>query len=157
DPFECGGTMGLSATYKRQFDEAGTERLLAFFGTVLDPVIGLAEALIIGQLVPYDYRLHTLTPDDDELEQYANLTDQIRKVVGRDSGHDGPSDYLKMLLIRRSRVLKQARGKVPLASQILRDQYAEGDRWLAYCDNTDQLDQLVADCLDAGLPAMEYH
>ena len=31
------------------------------------PVIGLTEAMITGLLVPYDYRLHELCPDDDEL------------------------------------------------------------------------------------------
>jgi superfamily II DNA or RNA helicase len=155
--FECGGTLGLSATYRRQFDATGTQSLLSFFGPVLEPAMGLAEALIIGQLVPYDYRLHTLTPDDDELEQYEALTDQIRKVLGRESGVDGISDFLKMLLIKRGRILKQARGKVPLAIDVLRQEYQDGDRWLAYCDDTTQLSSLVRGCLDAGLPAMEYH
>lgn len=157
ETFDCGGTLGLSATYRRQFDGAGTQRLIDFFGPVLEPAIGLAEALIIGQLVPYDYRLHTLMPDDDELEQYEQLTEQIRKLMGRESSDDGMSDYLKMLLIKRGRILKQARGKVPLAAEILRKEYREGDRWLAYCDDTAQLNSLVRSCLDAGLPAMEYH
>ena len=58
---EVGATLGLSATFRRQFDEDGTNRLMDFFGPVLMPVIGLAEALTLGMLVPYDYRLHELT------------------------------------------------------------------------------------------------
>ena len=60
-----------------------------------------------------------------------------------------------MLLIRRARILKQARGKVPLAAQILRDEY-RGDRWLVYCDDIAQLNALTRECLDAGLPALEF-
>lgn len=153
----CGATLGLSATYRRQFDEPGTDRLLAFYGDVLDPVVGLAEAIIMGQLVPYDYRLHTLTLDDDELEEYARLTQQIRQVAAQERPSGGLSDKLQMLLIKRSRVLKQARGKVPMAAQLLEDEYRDGDRWLVYCDDTRQLNSLIRACLAAGLPALEFH
>jgi superfamily II DNA or RNA helicase len=155
--FDCGGTLGLSATYRRKFDEAGTQHLLDIFGPVLEPVIGLAEALINGQLVPYDYRLHTLSPDDDELERYKELTEKIRRLTAHEGDNEGMSDYLKMLLIKRSRILKGARGKVPLAAAIIREEYKDGDRWLVYCDDTSQLNALVRSCLAARLPAMEYH
>jgi superfamily II DNA or RNA helicase len=154
---QCGATLGLSATYRRQFDQESTDRLLGFFGPVLVPVIGLAEAIIMGLLVPYDYRLHELCPDDDELEQYEELTNQIRRLVGQGESVSDEDSYLKMLLIRRARILKQARGKVPLAVQILRDEYRVGDRWLVYCDNIVQLNALVRECLDSGLPTLEFH
>ncbi|WP_349878828.1 DEAD/DEAH box helicase family protein [Micromonospora sp. HUAS YX12] len=157
ESFRCGGTLGLSATYRRQFDEPGTARLLAFYGPILQPVIGLGEALILGQLVPYDYRLHTLCPDDDEMEQYAQLTEQISRAVAQSGVGNEITDYLKMLLIKRGRILKQARGKVPMAARILREKYRDGDRWLAYCDDTAQLNALVRECLDAGLPTLEFH
>ena len=154
---QCGATLGLSATYRRQFDQGGTDRLLDFFGPVLMPVIGLAEAMIIGLLVPYDYRLHELSLDDDELERYEDLTRQIRRVVQRGESVDDDGSLLQMLLIRRARILKQARGKVPLAAQILRDEYREGHRWLVYCDDIAQLNALIRECLNSGLPALEFH
>ena len=80
---DCGATLGLSATFRRQFDEDGTNRLMDFFGPVLMPVIGLAEALTLGLLVPYDYRLHELRLDDDEMEHYEELTDRIGVMVRR--------------------------------------------------------------------------
>ena len=80
---DCGATLGLSATFRRQFDEDGTNRLMDFFGPVLMPVIGLAEALTLGMLVPYDYRLHELRLDDDEMEQYEELTKRIGVMVSR--------------------------------------------------------------------------
>jgi len=154
---QCGATLGLSATCRRQFDQEGTDRLLEFFGPVLRPVIGLAEATIIGLLVPYDYRLHELCPDDDELEQYNSLTNQIRRLVGQRESVGDADSYLQMLLIRRARILKQARGKVPLAAQILRDEYRPGDRWLVYCDDIAQLNALVRECMHSGLPTLEFH
>ena len=153
----CGATLGLSATYRRQFDQEGTDRLLDFFGPVLVPVIGLGDAIIMGLLVPYDYRLHELCPDGDELEQYEELTKQIRRLVGQGESSNDADSYLQMLLIRRARILKQARGKVPLAAQILREEYREGDRWLVYCDDIAQLNSLVHECLRSGLPTLEFH
>lgn len=153
----CGATLGLSATYFRQFDREGTQRLVDFFGPVLEPVIGLTEALAMGMLVEYDYRLHELLPDDDELQQYEQLSTQIGRLVGQGASIDDPDSRLQMLLIRRARILKQARGKVALATQILRDEYRAGDRWLVYCDDIGQLNALVQACLESGLPALEFH
>ncbi|MEV4383425.1 DEAD/DEAH box helicase family protein [Streptosporangium sp. NPDC049644] len=153
----CGATLGLSATFRRQFDDEGTDRLLEFFGPVLSPVIGLAEALMLGLLVPYDYRLHELTLDDDEMEEYRQLTKRIGQLVGQGQSVNSPDSPLQMLLIRRARVLKQARQKVPMAAEILRDEYKPGDRWLVYCDDLTQLKTLTQECLAAGLPALEFY
>ena len=153
----CGATMGLSATYERQYDISGTERLLEFFGPVLEPVVGLAEAIAIGLLVPYDYRLHTLTPDDDELEKYEVLTKQIARLVAQTHGIDGSNDYLRTLLIKRARLLKQARGKVPRAVALLEAEYKAGDRWLVYCDDLNQLKSLVDACMAADIPTLEFY
>jgi superfamily II DNA or RNA helicase len=153
----CGATLGLSATFRRQFDETGTQRLMNFFGPVLMPVVGLAEAIFIGLLVPYDYRLHEMCLEPDELEKYEQLTDRIRQLIGQGESLNDPESYLQMLLIQRGRLLKQARGKVPLATEILRSEYRDGDRWLVYCDDVAQLDSLVRACLEDGLPALEFY
>jgi superfamily II DNA or RNA helicase len=154
---DCGATLGLSATFRRQFDEEGTERLLHFYGRVLMPVIGLAEALTLGMLVPYDYRLHELRLKDDEIEEYEQLTKRIGLLVGQGASVNDANSPLQMLLIRRARILKQARSKVPTAVQILRREYQHGDRWLVYCDDIAQLRGLTEACLDARLPALEFH
>ncbi len=154
---ECGASLGLSATFRRQFDEAGTNRLMNFFGPVLMPVIGLAEALMLGLLVPYDYRLHELRLDDDEMDQYEQLTKRIGLMVSHGASVNEADSPLQMLLIRRARILKQARGKVPMAAHILHDEYQSGDRWLVYCDDVQQLKALTKECLDAGLPALEFY
>lgn len=153
----CGATMGLSATYFRQFDHEGTQRLVNFFGPVLDPVIGLTEALAMGMLAPYDYRLHELVLDDDEIEQYEQLSTQIGRLIGQGASISDTDSRLQMLLIRRARILKQARGKVPAALEILRNEYQRGDRWLVYCDDITQLNLIVQGCLSTDLPALEFY
>ncbi|TYK51080.1 DEAD/DEAH box helicase family protein [Actinomadura decatromicini] len=153
----CGATLGLSATFRRQFDEEGTNRLLEFFGPVLSPVIGLAEALMLGLLVPYDYRLHEVTLDDDEMKEYEQLTKRIGQLASRGQSVNDVDSPLQMLLIRRARVLKQARRKIPVAAEILRNEYRLGDRWLVYCDDLPQLKTLTQECLAADLPALEFY
>src|SRR5450830_748444 len=108
-PFKA--TLGLSATYARQFDESGTQSLLEFYGPVLEPVIGLTEAILLGRLVPYDYFLHRTSLDDQEQQRYDKLTLEIRKIAGRDRDVNPSNSFLKMLLIRRARILKQAHSK----------------------------------------------
>lgn len=151
-------TLGLSATYRRQWDIPGTDRLVALMGPVLEPVIGLAEAIALHLLVPYDYRLHTLTLEDDELAQYKEMTDRIRRVAAQ-SATAGPDvdEYLRLLVLQRARILKQARNKVQAATQVLLDDFHDGDRWLVYCDSQTQLRELVASCQAQQLPVMEYH
>lgn len=153
----CGATLGLSATFRRQFDDEGTERLVDVFGPVLSPVIGLAEALMLGLLVPYDYRLHEVTLDDDEQEQYEDLTKRIGQLVGRGESVNDPDGPLRMQFIKRARVLKQARNKVPTSVAILREEYQPGDRWLVYCDDKTQLHAVIDECLAAGLPTLAFY
>lgn len=152
-----GGTLGLSATFRRQFDSDGTDRLVDFFGEVLSPVIGLAEALMLGLLVPYDYRLHEVTLGDDEQEQYDSLTKRIGQLVSQGESVGDPDGALQMLLIRRARVLKQARSKIPTAIDILRAEYQAGDRWLVYCDDKAQLNAVIQECLANDLPALAFY
>lgn len=135
----------------------GTNRLLDAMGPVLEPVVGIAEAIALGLLVPYDYRLHTLTLEEAELARYTELTERIRRLVARNPSALTDDDYLRMLLLQRARLLKQAKGKTPLAASILAEEYVTGDRWLVYCDSQDQLRELVSLCEPRGLPVMEYH
>jgi superfamily II DNA or RNA helicase len=153
---DCGATLGLSATFRRQFDSEGTDRLVTFFGPVLSPIIGLAEALMLGLLVPYDYRLHEVTLDDNEQQQYEDLTKRIGQLVSQGESLSDPDGPLRMLLLKRARVLKQAKAKVPVAVSILASEYQSGDRWLVYCDDKEQLSAVIDQCLAAGLPALAF-
>jgi superfamily II DNA or RNA helicase len=158
ESLEVGATMGLSATYQRQYDVDGTVRLLEVMGQVLEPTVGIADAMLMGRLVPYDYRLHTLMLEDDEVEQYEHLTERIRRSFAQQhSGLLTEGQGLQMLLIQRARILKKAKGKVPLAAEILAEEFGSGDRWLVYCDDKEQMHSLTSELLNMGLPCMEFY
>jgi superfamily II DNA or RNA helicase len=149
--------MGLSATYSRQFDEPGTGQLLDWFGPVLEPVVGLVEALFLRLLVPYDYRLHSVKLSEQEVIEYEELTQRLRTLSAIRGANEPLTEDIKLLLIRRAKVLKQAASKVPAAIEILTKDYISGDRWLVYCDDVDQLQLLVREALGCGLPVMEFY
>ena len=153
----AGARMGLSATYRRQFDEAGTQTLMAWFGDAVEPVIGIGEAILIGRLVPYDYQLHTVELTEIEAATYEQLTKKIKKLVAMEHHESEMSFQLRHLLLARARVLKNASTKVQSSVDILTSEYQDGDRWLVYCDNKSQLASIVQLCLAVGLPVMEYH
>lgn len=103
--------LGLSATPIRQYDEEGTDALLSFFkGVVFE--FGLEDAIGVC-LVPYDYHIHRVPLEPSELEQYAELSEKIRKAFLRSvSEQESVNSYLTVLLNRRRLVLETAEGKL---------------------------------------------
>ena len=109
--------LALSATPERQYDPDGTEEIFSFFGPPayefgLDRAIGFC-------LVPYNYYVHAATLDGDELDEFKELTDRIRRLAFhlRDEAED---QYLTGLLIQRRRVIETAGSKIPLLAAVLR-------------------------------------
>ena len=109
--------LALSATPERQYDPDGTEAIFEFFGPTifefgLDRAIGFC-------LVPYDYYVHATTLDSGELEEFAALTERIRRISFTEDGDDD-NEVLKLLLIKRRRIIETAGAKVPLLEAVLR-------------------------------------
>lgn len=160
---DSGPRLGLSATPERAGDAAGTRAILDYFQGIVPPPFGIAEAVEAGALTPYAYSVHPIRLDSDEQARWQKLTDDYRRLYARaeasgDLNQPGIAARLKMLLIRRARIVKAARGKVEIAGRILRANYQRGQRWIVYCDDQVQLG-LVRDALRAaGLDdVLEYH
>jgi superfamily II DNA or RNA helicase len=158
---EPGAAIGLSATPQRYGDPSGTEAIFRFFGEVLPPPFGIREAIAAGRLVPYDYYPQVVALGEDEASRWTALSERIRRAMGPGfrQGRGGVSDLsdaAKRLLIERARIAKKASAKPGLARDVLEDEWADGDRWLVYCDDRSQLN-LVRDCLAAIGPTLEYH
>lgn len=157
--------LGLSATTIRQYDEVGTERIFDFFGETLDPVYGLSEAITDNNLCPYRYELIPCQLSNEETEEWDNLSLDIRKISARLSTNAaGPAKEqlekeLFELLLNRSKILKKASRKVPLASEILRQDWQTDDRFLVYCEDITQLEALKAELRRENFKAVihEYH
>lgn len=158
---DAGGRLGLSATPERYGDPEGTSRLFEYFGEIVEPVIGLADAIESGRLVPYDYYPHQVALSVTEQQRWDDLTTKIQRQYAslpEDAGGNKiHTDRFTHLLIQRASILKQAEAKVDLAARVLRENYDEDERWLVYCDNREQLEKVSGSLRSEGLPTLEYH
>ena len=112
--------LGLSATPVRQYDETGTEALIAFLGPVVYRY-PLAEA--IGScLVEYDYFVHPVNLTAAEMDKWYDITTRIRQNTWREKAGQ-PDDFLLKLLRDRRSILESAEGKI----QALRECLAQED------------------------------
>jgi superfamily II DNA or RNA helicase len=155
-----GARLGLSATPERAGDEEGTAAVLGFFRGVLEPRYTLVDAVRDGVLTRYFYRPHTVQLTDQEADQWRTLSAEIGQLQARLAGGDGSEGLglrLKRLLIRRAKVVKHAAGKVPLAVEVLQAEYQRGQRWIVYCDDVEQLEDVSAALERAGLQVMPFH
>ena len=158
---ESGPRLGLSATPRRAGDDEGTKRTLEYFEGIVPPPFTLQDAIKSGTLTPYFYHVHTVSLTEKEQETWDEFTKRIKRLCAQAASNkeNAPDSepQIKHLLIQRSRVLKQASGKVAIAASVLQSQYRLGDRWLVYCDDLTQLGQ-VQEALDKiGLKSMQYH
>jgi superfamily II DNA or RNA helicase len=155
DEVDAEWRMGLSATWEREGDPVGTAAILEYFERVLNPVYTLADAVEDGHLCPYRYELHVLSMAQHERDAWARETARIVKAVAIAGGE--VTESVRQILIRRARIIKKAGGKPALAARVLEQSHQEGDAWLVYCDDTDQLRQVRTQIEARGLPCLEYH
>jgi superfamily II DNA or RNA helicase len=154
----AGGRLGLSATPERFGDPEGTAKLLEYYGPILKPPFGIPEAQAAGRLVPYDYFVHTADLTEDEDSEYERLSQRLRQLCAR-TEKDGSDagQQIQMLQIARARIVKKARQKLPLTASILQQEYRDGQRWLVYCEDTLQLDEVIALLRTHDIETLEYH
>ena len=158
---ESGLRLGLSATPRRYGDPEGTNRLMEYFGGTVPPPITLGDAMRAGRLVPYQYFPHPINLNADEADQWLEFTNRIKKEIARSStdanGKKLLSERAKMLLIQRSRIAKKASAKVDLAVTIISRNYREGQSWLVYCEDSEQLSDVANALRATGIETIEYH
>ncbi|MDQ7777802.1 MAG: DEAD/DEAH box helicase family protein [Paracoccus aminovorans] len=157
----AGLRLGLSATPRRYGDTEGTKRLMDYFGGVVPPPITLGDAMKAGRLVPYQYFPHAISLNADEADQWLDFTNRIKKEIARSStdanGKKLLSERAKMLLIQRSRIAKKATAKVDLAVRTIKREYRDGQSWLIYCEDSEQLGDVVNALRVTGIETIEYH
>lgn len=158
---ESGAALGLSATPIRYGDPEGTAIIFKRFGPVLPPPITLQDAIDSGRLVNYEYYPHPVHLSESEAEQWKKLTKQISFELAKSKNtlnvNGGLTDKAKMLLIQRSRIAKKAQIKPGLAAGVICKSYEPGQRWLVYCEDSDQLTETMGLLAAGGLHPIEYH
>jgi superfamily II DNA or RNA helicase len=64
---------------------------------------------------------------------------------------------VKLLLIQRARIAKKSSNKVPLVVDILETDMEDGQHWLIYCEDMEQLNETLHQLRTRGINANEYH
>lgn len=127
--------LGLSATPDRRFDDDGNAFLRSYFGpTVYE--FGLKEAIAAGVLTRYRYYPILVSLDAAEEEEYQDLTLKIGRLACFAQGTTGESEEnenLKRLLIKRSRLIANARSKLPALRKLLKEREEPLKQALIYC------------------------
>lgn len=127
--------LALSATIDRHGDPEGTQKLYDYFG---DKCIEytLKDAIDNDMLTPYYYHPVTVSLNDQELSDYLDLTSKIRKNIHADKdGKIKLSEYAKMLLIKRARIVAGAADKITTLKNLITD-YKNDNQILVYCGAT---------------------
>lgn len=127
--------LALSATIDRHGDPEGTQKLYDYFKEKCIEYT-LKDAINNGMLTPYYYHPVTVSLNDQELAEYLELTAKIRKNIHK--GRNGKivlSEYAKMLLIKRARIVAGAEEKIALLKQLMED-YKDDNQILVYCGAT---------------------
>jgi len=121
--------LGLSATPRRHHDEEGTQRLFNYFGNIVYE-FPLNKAIEAGCLTRYEYHPITVSLDPDEAEEYAELTKRLSRLMNE---NDELNEAAKPLLMRRARLLGQAKQKIPALDAVLKKLGRKPEKSVFYC------------------------
>ncbi|MEN9566924.1 MAG: hypothetical protein RLZZ69_2120 [Cyanobacteriota bacterium] len=146
-PRNIGLRLALSATPERQYDELGTEALLNYFGTILQPEFTLADAIKQGALARYLYYPVFVKLTATEASAYAQLTKRIGWTLNKNPSFQG-NDTLTSLLNRRSRLIATAENKLTCLQELMASRL-NTSHTIFYCgdghldDDTRQIDAVT--------------
>ena len=127
--------LALSATLERHGDPQGTYTLKSYFGEKCIEY-SLERAIREGKLTPYRYHPILVYLDEEEAENYRDLSYKISKECHvNKQGKLKITDRGKTLMLARSRIVAGAKQKLPaLREQI--ERYKDDTHMLIYCGAT---------------------
>ena len=117
-PRNIGLRIALSATPERYYDDRGTDAILDYFGAILQPELGLAEAIKKGALIGYFYYPILVKLNAAEALTYAKLTKRIGWALNKNKNWDN-NDILTSLLVKRSRLVGAAANKLDALRELM--------------------------------------
>lgn len=127
--------LALSATIDRHGDPEGTQKLYDYFGEKCIEYT-LKDAIDNDMLTPYYYHPVRVSLSEAELDDYLDLTSKIQKNIDTDEeGKIKLSEYAKMLLIKRARIVAGAAEKIGVLRRLIED-YKSDNQMLIYCGAT---------------------
>lgn len=127
--------IALSATIDRHGDPEGTQKLYDYFGEKCIEYT-LKDAIDNDMLTPYYYHPVPVSLNEEELGNYLDLTNKIRKNIH--ANKDGKvilNEYAKMFLIKRARIVAGATEKISTLRHLMED-FKDENQILVYCGAT---------------------
>jgi superfamily II DNA or RNA helicase len=168
--------LGLSATPHRPYDPTGTRRVLDYFEGV-SYRYELREAVDEGHLADYTYHLHSTHLNEREQRAYDDLNGRLNLVLAaiedeyedppgmenlgemlallRADGAEELAEELQELLFARSRIVKNARGKIDVFADVS-DRLAD-KKVLVFTEEIDFAERLARRSKNEGLRTLVYH
>lgn len=142
--------LGLSATPHRHFDEGGTADILNYFNAIDAPTfkLDLRDAINMRALCEYYLHIHEVHLNEDEYENYIDITRQIAKRYAIIKVNFESSDtQLERLLIKRKGIINKATEKLQKVYEILgliKNENGKVRFTLVYCpEGSDENDDSV--------------
>lgn len=124
--------IGLSATPSRWFDDVGTAKLVAFYGnanfefTIKDALTEYNPMTGKHFLVNYHYLISKVSLDEDETEEYKNISAKISKLWNLKDNNPDAALTLERLIEKRANIIKNASAKYNQLEIILDELQAKG-------------------------------
>lgn len=125
--------MALSATPERHEDDDGTDRILEWFGPILEPRISVGDAInmVPPCLCPYYYKPLLVDLDEAETQRYYEFSARAAALISQ--GHTiSTSPQLARLLHERSTFLATAQSKTDKLRELLQIN-TNINKTLVYC------------------------
>ena len=117
--------IGLSATPNRKFDDFGNREIEKFFNDNNPYVYSfpMKEAIQKNFLCSYTYHPRLVQLNDDEFEQYIQLTKKIVRFYNQSNDNFSNSPDLEKLLLLRKQIIHKANNKKEAFKIILKEEF----------------------------------
>lgn len=131
--------LGLSATPKRYFDEAGTKIIKDFFHGIVYTYT-IAEAINDGYLCKYKYHIRQVDLTKEEYEKYQAESLIMARLYKKAQKDLEASEKFQRAAERRANVVKSAFNKLEELDKIINERRGKLDFALVYC-TSGQIDE----------------
>ena len=138
--------LGLSATFVRDWDEVGTNKIRNYFGRELDSEYTVENGIRDKKLSQYEYLPFFAFLNESEYSEYAEYSKIIRKTYAQMKNTKDPvmrrrleKKYNKNLM-NRSETIKKANDKIRAYGQILLA--SPKKPYIVFADDNDHVDKL---------------
>lgn len=143
---DAGRRLGLSATFVREWDEAGTGKIREYFGRQLDVSYTVSDGIRDKALSRYEYRPFFALMAQEEYDEYSAMSASIRRIYAqmkatRDKAARAELEkrYSKMLM-DRAEILKKAEDKPRAYGQVIAS--APEKPYIVFADDHEQVGRL---------------